>query len=60
MPDNKQIAQDVLAAVGGKDNVTSVVHCMTRLRFTLKDAGMPDTNQVKKIKGVIGVQESGG
>ena len=60
MADNKQIAEDVLAAVGGKENVSSVTHCMTRLRFTLKDSGVPDTGKVKKIKGVIGVQESGG
>lgn len=60
MPDNKKIAEDVLAAVGGKENVTSVTHCMTRLRFTLKDNGIPQTDKVKKIKGVIGAQESGG
>lgn len=29
--DNKKIAQEVLEAVGGKDNVTSATHCMTRL-----------------------------
>lgn len=60
MADNKQIAEDVLAAVGGAENVSGVTHCMTRLRFTLKDSGIPDTAQVKKIKGVIGAQESGG
>ncbi len=60
MADNKQIAEDVLAAVGGKENISGVTHCMTRLRFTLKDAGVPDTARIKKIKGVIGVQESGG
>lgn len=60
MPNNKQIAIDVLAAVGGKENVTSVTHCMTRLRFTLKDAGVPDTDRVKRIDGVLGARESGG
>lgn len=60
MADNKQIAEDVLAAVGGMENVSGVTHCMTRLRFTLKDMGVPDTDKVKKIKGVIGAQESGG
>ena len=58
--DNKQIALDVLAAVGGKDNITSVTHCMTRLRFNLKDLSLPDREQVKSIKGVLGVVESGG
>lgn len=58
--DNKQIALDVLAAVGGKDNITSVTHCMTRLRFNLKDLSLPDREQIKSIKGVLGVVESGG
>lgn len=57
---DKQIAADVLAAVGGKENVAGVTHCVTRLRFTLKDAGIPVTEEVKKIPGVIGVQESAG
>ena len=35
MTDNKKIAVDVLEAVGGKENVTFVAHCMTRLRFNL-------------------------
>lgn len=60
MADNKQIAKDVVEAVGGKDNVVSVVHCMTRLRFTLKDMGVPNPNEIKRIDGVLGAQESGG
>lgn len=60
MADNKQIATDVLAAVGGKENVTSVAHCMTRLRFNVKDMAKVDQDAVKKVKGVIGAQESGG
>lgn len=60
MPDNKKIAKDVLDAVGGSENVASVAHCMTRLRFTLKDAGIPDKSKVESIPGVVGVRESGG
>ncbi len=60
MADNKQIAADVLEAVGGKSNVSFVTHCMTRLRFTLKDRTVPDAAAVKKIAGVLGAQESGG
>ena len=41
MADNKQIAEQVLAAVGGRENVSSVTHCMTRLRFVLKDQSIP-------------------
>ena len=60
MADNKQIAADVLAAVGGKDNVAGVAHCMTRLRFDIKDKSAVDKDGVKAIKGVLGAQESGG
>ena len=37
MANNLQIATEVLKAVGGKENVSNVTHCMTRLRFNLKD-----------------------
>ena len=39
---NKIIAEEVLAAVGGTANIVSVTHCMTRLRFVLKDQSVPD------------------
>ena len=58
--DNKKIAQDVLEAVGGKGNVTSATHCMTRLRLNLKDATLAPEETVKNIPGVIGVVQSGG
>lgn len=57
---NEQLAKDVLAAVGGKENVTAVAHCMTRLRFNLKDMNVPNQEEVKKIPGVLGVVVSGG
>lgn len=49
----------MLEAVGDRENVTFVAHCMTRLRFNLKDIDAPDIENVKKIKGVIGAQISG-
>lgn len=58
--DNKRIAEDVLAAIGGRENVANAAHCMTRLRFTLKDEGIPNTDEVARIKGVLGAQFSGG
>lgn len=58
--DNKKIAQEVLEAVGGKDNVTSATHCMTRLRLNLKDMGLPNEEAVKNINGVVGVVKAGG
>lgn len=60
MADNAQTAKDVLAAVGGKENVTNLIHCITRLRFSLKDESIPDVDAIKNIPGVIGAQWSGG
>ncbi len=60
MASNREIAENVLSAVGGKDNVTQVTHYMTRLRFNLKDQGIPNDDEVKKITGVLGVARSGG
>ncbi len=57
--DNKQIAKDVLAAVGGKNNISFVTHCITRLRFTLKDKSIPNSDEIKKINGVIGTNVAG-
>jgi PTS system beta-glucosides-specific IIC component len=60
MADNKEIATNVLKAVGGKSNVTNVTHCMTRLRLNLKDDSVPKDDEVKAIAGVLGVVRSGG
>lgn len=60
MADNAKIAGDVLAAVGGKENVNSALHCMTRLRFTLKDESVVNDDTVKNIPGVLGVAKTGG
>ncbi|UQS81894.1 glucose PTS transporter subunit IIA [Bombilactobacillus folatiphilus] len=53
-------AQDVIKAVGGADNIDSLIHCFTRLRFTLKDDQIPDDAQVKQIKGVLDVARANG
>ena len=60
MADNRQIAENVLSAVGGTGNVTNVTHCMTRLRFNLKDDTIPNDEEIKKMSGVLGVVRSGG
>ena len=46
--DYESIAKKVLQRVGGKENVISLVHCMTRLRFTLKDESIVNDEAVKK------------
>ncbi|SET55844.1 beta-glucoside-specific PTS transporter subunit IIABC [Thorsellia anophelis] len=54
------LANDALKGVGGKENVISVVHCATRLRFKLKDASKADREWLKAHPGIITVVESGG
>ncbi|MDV7757528.1 PTS transporter subunit EIIC [Liquorilactobacillus mali] len=55
-----KIAKMILAAVGDRSNITSVTHCMTRLRFNLKDESLPIDSEVQNIPGVIGVNRAGG
>ncbi|MDO5082451.1 MAG: PTS transporter subunit EIIC [Arachnia propionica] len=53
-------ASEIVAAVGGADNIKSLTHCATRLRFELVDASGVDQDQVESIKGVMGaVPQSG-
>ena len=58
--DYASVAKKILQRVGGKENVISLVHCMTRLRFTLKDESIVDDEAVKKTKGVMGVMKKAG
>ncbi len=53
--DYKKLADDIIAACGGVDNVLSASHCMTRLRMNLKDASVLDLEEAKKIPGVINI-----
>lgn len=53
-------ASEIVAAVGGPENIQSLTHCATRLRFQLADASGIDTGTVESIKGVMGaVPQSG-
>ena len=58
--DNKKIASEVLKLVGGKENVESVTHCVTRLRFVLKDESKAQKAKIEEIPGVLGVQIGSG
>lgn len=55
-----ELAQDILGHVGGRDNVNSLVHCITRLRFRLKDESKADDEYLKQREGVVTVVKSGG
>ena len=58
--DYKQLAVAIIENIGGKSNVKSVVHCATRLRFTLNDATLADTEKISSLKGVLKVVNAGG
>ncbi|MBO0439533.1 beta-glucoside-specific PTS transporter subunit IIABC [Candidatus Enterococcus ikei] len=60
MSKNQEIAERVLTLVGGEENVNSVVHCATRLRFKLKDEEKADTEKLNQDPDVIQVVRSGG
>lgn len=54
------LAQQIITAIGGKDNVSNLAHCATRLRFNLVDSSKVNKDQLKSTKGVIGVIEGAG
>ncbi|QBR48965.1 PTS transporter subunit EIIC [Erwinia sp. QL-Z3] len=55
-----QSAVEIVALIGGNDNVINVTHCATRLRFILKDGAKVNKDQLKRVKGVITVIEASG
>lgn len=55
-----QLSKKIIDAVGGEKNVLSLYHCMTRLRFKLKDINKANKKEVEAIDGVISVIESNG
>lgn len=59
MDKNERMAEEILPLVGGKENVASVFHCATRLRFELKDESRFDEAALKKVNGVLGVKHAG-
>ncbi len=58
--DYNALAKSIIELVGGEENVVSLAHCMTRLRFKLKDHSKAKTDELKKLNGVIKVLEAGG
>lgn len=55
--DKKKLAADLIPLVGGKENIKSVIHCMTRLRFQLFDMKKADIAKIEQLDGVMGVKE---
>lgn len=53
-------AQQIIANVGGDKNINTLIHCMTRLRFTLKDESKAKTTELEKMGLVIKVMKAQG
>ena len=55
-----EVAANIIREVGGKENISSVRHCITRVRFRLKDESIVNDDTVKNLEGVISVVHGGG
>ena len=53
-----ELARKIVAGVGGADNIVSLMHCATRLRFKLKDESKAQAEVLKKTPGIIMVVEA--
>lgn len=55
----ESLAKEIVKNVGGKENVSSLTHCITRLRFKLKDESKANDQVIKDMDGVVTVMKSG-
>lgn len=55
----ESLVNEIVDLVGGKENISFFTHCVTRLRFNVKDKGLVRNEEIKKIEGVMGLQWSG-
>lgn len=53
---NKELAKQIVSLLGGHDNITTALHCVTRLRFNLKDNRLANMKTIETLEGVIGTQ----
>lgn len=56
----EELAKFIVEKVGGKENINSLTHCITRLRFQLADEGKADEQALKNADGIVTVMKSGG
>ncbi len=54
------LAKIIVQNVGGKENITGLAHCITRLRFRLADESKAQTDVLKQTDGIVTVVQSGG
>ena len=55
-----ELAKEIVKNIGGKENVISLTHCITRLRFKLKDESIAKDDVLKNMSGIVTVMKSGG
>ncbi|WP_339307515.1 beta-glucoside-specific PTS transporter subunit IIABC [Paenibacillus sp. FSL R5-0519] len=60
MKNKKDMAKEIIELVGGESNINSLIHCATRLRFTLKDRTNVKKSELSKLPGVLTVVETAG
>lgn len=53
--DYRDATDQIMKGIGGEENVANLIHCVTRLRYTLKDIGKADITALKQIDGVVDV-----
>ena len=56
----ESLAREIVKKVGGKENIVSLTHCVTRLRFVLQDESAADEGGLKSMEGVVTVMKSAG
>lgn len=56
----EKIAEEILERIGGAANISNCTHCMTRLRFTLKDTSLVKVEEIEALQGVLGIKNAGG
>ncbi|QIL46829.1 PTS transporter subunit EIIC [Vagococcus coleopterorum] len=56
----EELAIEIVKQVGGKENIISLGHCVTRLRFNLKDESLANDDVLKNMDGVVTVMKAGG
>lgn len=56
----EDVCREIVNLVGGKDNISNLTHCVTRLRFTLRDESKADTQKMEAVKTVLKVVQAGG
>ncbi len=57
---NADVAKKIAENIGGSENVQSLIHCATRLRFNLKDESLADDAAIENSPGVVGVVKGSG